>query len=103
MSAAEGIPTWYLASSFASREAYESFERIFNPNSTASSRGTNRTWVADMDEDTTDENVVDGFSLARESIWSQWTLEELSNTADLEISSGNALAAHAAVRPSLWL
>lgn len=87
------MPTWFLISSFASREAYDSFEKLLEANASASSSGSPRQWQPEVEFDTVDEDFTQNFSFVTPPFETQWTLQELSNVVNQTgtLAEGDAL------------
>jgi pre-rRNA-processing protein IPI1 len=75
------LPSWYLTSSFASKEAYESFDNLLQPTLQSPDRlNTLHCWRPEIGPDI-GEDFAQNFGFATTPSRMQYTLQELSAVA----------------------
>lgn len=81
-------PTWYLSSSFASPNAFDAFDALLRPITSAEGSGQPiRTWRDEVSPEEED-GFVGTFPLASGAIFAAWTIADL-NDVDVAISTFN--------------
>lgn len=85
LSPGSGIPTWYIASSFASPGAFKAFQQLLVPRLTTGTRASSsRDWKREVELDSTHERPLPIFPLVDISSGNSVSLQDL---ADIELSS----------------
>jgi pre-rRNA-processing protein IPI1 len=75
------LPSWYLTSSFASKEAYESFDNLLQPTLQSPDRlSALHCWRPEIGPDIS-EDFAQKFGFATTPSGMQYTLQELSDVA----------------------
>jgi pre-rRNA-processing protein IPI1 len=73
------LHTWYLASTFASQEAYEAFDKLLRPHLQAMwPSSSSRYWQPEIDSEVDNEDFTQNFDFTATAFGDQWTLQELS-------------------------
>jgi len=76
--------TWYLASSFTNREAYDVFDQLLQPSLQSSTNSSHRQcWQSEVDLQTSDDNFVPNCPFAESPCNSHWTFKHLSDVVDV--------------------
>lgn len=73
-------PTWYLTSSFMSREGYETFDNLFQPLVNASR--SSRRWQPEVEPETSDEDFIHVSDFHSSTLTNRWTVQELSEVVN---------------------
>ena len=82
--AAIPMNTWYLASSFTNREAYDVFDQLLQPSLQSSTNSSHRQcWQSEVDLQTSDDNFVPNCPFAESPCNSHWTFKHLSDVVDV--------------------
>ena len=68
--------------SFASQEAYDSFEGLLQPQAGSSGPCRFKSWQAEVDVDASEEDFAQTFDFAVQALGNQWSLQELSDIAN---------------------
>jgi pre-rRNA-processing protein IPI1 len=75
------IPSWYLAPSFASPEAYKAFDRLLQSASQHSSPSS-RCWNIEVEPESGQDNFIQNYILTEGSLGSHWSLQHLSDVVN---------------------
>jgi hypothetical protein len=99
------VPSWFMASSFTTPDAFSAFDSALLPSSTFGSKG--RRWQEQVGPDAMDEGPLDFYPLARAPLGDEITLQELSHLVVVSATTNDVRTSVAAVstpfRPKTWV
>lgn len=73
------LPTWYLASAFASQAAYEAFDKLLQPRPQCTNHlSSSRRWYPESNTEMGDEDFAQRFGFATAALGDHWGLQDLS-------------------------